>query len=115
MTTDEATGVAIVKRALEEPIRHISKNAGLEGSVIVEKVRAAADGFGLNAVTGEIVDMVKAGIVDPAKVTRSTITNAASIAALVLTTETLVVDKPEKKGAGGAGMPGMDGMGGMDY
>ncbi len=115
MTTDEATGVAIVKRALEEPIRHISKNAGLEGSVIVEKVRAAADGFGLNAVTGEIVDMVKAGIVDPAKVTRSTITNAASIAALVLTTETLVVDKPEKKGAAGAGMPGMDGMGGMDY
>ncbi|MDH4388281.1 MAG: chaperonin GroEL [Fimbriimonas sp.] len=115
MTTDEATGVAIVKRALEEPIRHIAKNAGLEGSVIVEKVRAAADGFGLNAITGEIVDMVKAGIVDPAKVTRSTITNAASIAALVLTTETLVVDKPEKKGAGGAGMPGMDGMGGMDY
>ena len=114
MTTDEATGVAIVKRALEEPIRHIAKNAGLEGSVIVEKVRAAADGFGLNAITGEIVDMVKAGIVDPAKVTRSTITNAASIAALVLTTETLVVDKPEKKGAG-AGMPGMDGMGGMDY
>jgi chaperonin GroEL len=115
MTTDEATGVAIVKRALEEPIRHIAKNAGLEGSVIVEKVRAAADGFGLNAITGEIVDMVAAGIVDPAKVTRSTITNAASIAALVLTTETLVVDKPEKKGAGGAGMPGMDGMGGMDY
>ncbi len=115
MTTDEATGVAIVKRALEEPIRHIAKNAGLEGSVIVEKVRAAADGFGLNAITGEIVDMVKAGIVDPAKVTRSTITNAASIAALVLTTETLVVDKPEKKGAAGAGMPGMDGMGGMDY
>ncbi|MEI7576631.1 MAG: chaperonin GroEL [Armatimonadota bacterium] len=115
MSTDEATGVAIVKRALEEPIRHIAKNAGLEGSVIVEKVRAAADGFGLNAVTGEIVDMVAAGIVDPAKVTRSTITNAASIAALVLTTETLVVDKPEKKGAGGAGMPGMDGMGGMDY
>jgi chaperonin GroEL len=115
MTTDEATGVAIVKRALEEPIRHISKNAGLEGSVIVEKVRAAADGFGLNAVTGEIVDMVAAGIVDPAKVTRSTITNAASIAALVLTTETLVVDKPEKKGGAGAGMPGMDGMGGMDY
>ena len=114
MTTDEATGVAIVKRALEEPIRHIAKNAGLEGSVIVEKVRAAADGFGLNAITGEIVDMVAAGIVDPAKVTRSTITNAASIAALVLTTETLVVDKPEKKGAG-AGMPGMDGMGGMDY
>lgn len=112
MTGDEATGVAIVKRAIEEPLRHIAKNAGLEGSVIVEKVRGAKEGFGLNAVTGEIVDMVKAGIVDPAKVTRSTIQNAASIAALVLTTETLVVDKPTK----GGGMPeggGMDGMGGM--
>lgn len=113
LTTDEATGVAIVKRAIEEPLRHIAKNAGLEGSVIAEKVRAAAEGFGLNAVTGEIVDMVKAGIVDPAKVTRSTITNAASIAALVLTTETLVVEKPEPKKAMPA--PGMDGMGGMDY
>ncbi|HLO99622.1 MAG TPA: chaperonin GroEL, partial [Fimbriimonas sp.] len=112
MSADEATGVAIVKRAIEEPLRHIAKNAGLEGSVIVEKVRAAKDGFGLNAVTGEIVDMVKAGIVDPAKVTRSTIQNAASIAALVLTTETLVVDQPTK---GGGAMPGggMDGMGGM--
>jgi chaperonin GroEL len=113
LTADESTGVAIVKRAIEEPLRHIAKNAGLEGSVIVEKVRAAKDGFGLNAVTGEIVDMVKAGIVDPAKVTRSTITNAASIAALVLTTETLVVEKPEPKKAMPA--PGMDGMGGMDY
>ncbi|MBS1728234.1 MAG: chaperonin GroEL [Armatimonadetes bacterium] len=113
MTADEATGVAIVKRAIEEPLRHIAKNAGLEGSVIVEKVRDAKDGFGLNAVTGEIVDMVKAGIVDPAKVTRSTVQNAASIAALVLTTETLVVDKPESK-KGGGGMPGgMDDMGGM--
>ncbi|MBI1333508.1 MAG: chaperonin GroEL [Armatimonadetes bacterium] len=113
MTADEATGVAIVKRAIEEPLRHIAKNAGLEGSVIVEKVRDAKDGFGLNAVSGEIVDMVKAGIVDPAKVTRSTIQNAASIAALVLTTETLVVDKPEAK-KGGGGMPGgMDDMGGM--
>ncbi len=113
MTTDEATGVAIVKRAIEEPLRHIAKNAGLEGSVIVEKVRAAKDGFGLNALTGEIVDMVKAGIVDPAKVTRSTIQNAASIAALVLTTETLVVDKPEAKKGGGMPGGGMDDMGGM--
>ncbi len=114
LTNDEATGVAIVKRAIEEPLRHIAKNAGLEGSVIVEKVRAAKDGQGLNAVTGEIVDMVKAGIVDPAKVTRSTVQNAASIAALVLTTETLVVDKPEKKAAGGGGHAhGMDDMGGM--
>ena len=113
LSTDEATGVAIVKRAIEEPLRHIAKNAGLEGSVIAEKVRAAKDGFGLNAMTGEIVDMVKAGIVDPAKVTRSTIQNAASIASLVLTTETLVVDKPEKKTAPMPG-GGMDGMG-MDY
>jgi chaperonin GroEL len=114
MSADEATGVMIVKRAIEEPLRHIAKNAGLEGSVIAEKVRSAPAGFGLNAVTGEIVDMVAAGIVDPAKVTRSTIQNAASIAALVLTTETLVVDKPEKKSAPMGG-PGMDGMGGMDY
>jgi chaperonin GroEL len=111
---DEATGLAIVKRALEEPLRQIAKNAGLEGSVIVEKVRNAGAGMGLNAINGEIVDMVAAGIVDPAKVTRSTIQNAASIAGLVLTTETLVVDKPEpKKAAGGA--PGMGGMGDMDY
>ncbi len=111
LSADEATGLLIVKRAIEEPLRHIAKNAGLEGSVIVEKVRAAEHGFGLNAVTNEIVDMVKAGIVDPAKVTRSTIQNAASIAGLVLTTETLVVEKPEPKKA--APMPG--GMDGMDY
>ena len=116
LSADEATGVAIVKRALEAPIRTIAGNAGLEGSVIVEKVRSAKDGQGLNAVTGEIVDMVKAGIVDPAKVTRSTIQNAASIAGLVLTTETLVVEKPEPKKAG-AGMPGGmgGGMGDMDF
>ncbi len=115
LSGDEATGLLIVKRALEEPLRQIAKNAGLEGSVIVEKVRAAADGFGLNAVTGEVVDLVKAGIVDPAKVTRSTIQNAASIAGLVLTTETLVVDKPEPKKAASGGAPGMGGMGDMDY
>ena len=111
---DEKTGVAIVKRALEEPLRQIAANAGLEGSVVVEKVRGSKDGFGLNAVTGEIVDLVKAGIVDPAKVTRSTIQNAASIAGLVLTTEALVVEKPEPKKAS-AGAPGMGGMGDMDY
>jgi chaperonin GroEL len=115
VTGDELTGLTIVKRALEEPIRQIARNAGLEGSVIVERVRAAAEGHGLNAVTGEIVDMAKAGIVDPAKVTRSTIQNAASIAGLVLTTETLVVEKPEPKKAA-AGAPGMGGgMGDMDY
>jgi chaperonin GroEL len=110
---DEKTGLLIVKRALEEPIRQIAKNAGLEGSVIVERVRAAQPGFGLNAITGEIVDMVAAGIVDPAKVTRSTIQNAASIAGLVLTTETLVVEKPEPRKAAPAGPGG--GMGDMDF
>ncbi len=114
---DEQTGVSIVKRALEEPLRQISTNAGLEGSVIVDKVRSAGEGKGLNAKTGEIVDLVKAGIVDPAKVTRSTIQNAASIASLVLTTEALVVEKPEPKKAAmpGGGMDGMGGMGGMDF
>src|SRR5205085_4130756 len=93
VTGDELTGMLIVKRALEEPLRQIAKNAGLEGSVIVEKVRTAKPGFGLNALTGQIEDLAKAGIVDPAKVVRSTIQNAASIAGLVLTTETLVVEK----------------------
>jgi len=106
---DELTGVQIVRRALEEPLRTIAENAGYEGSVIVEKVKNQAEGFGLNAATGEIVDMVKSGIVDPAKVTRSTIQNAASIAGLVLTTEALVVEKPEPKKAAGAA-PGMGGM-----
>jgi chaperonin GroEL len=118
LTADESTGLAIVKRALEEPIRQIAKNAGLEGSVVVEKVRNSAPGFGLNAINGEIVDLVATGIVDPAKVTRSTIQNAASIAGLVLTTETLVVEKPEPKKAagGGGGHPGMGGgMGDMDF
>ena len=116
ITGDELTGLLIVRRALEEPLRQISKNAGYEGSVIVEKVRGAEVNFGLNAVTGEIVDLLKAGIVDPAKVTRSTIQNAASIAGLILTTETLVVDKPEPKkaGGGGGGAPGMGGMGDYD-
>ena len=114
---DEATGVAIVKRALEAPLRQISENAGLEGSVVVEEVRKSKDGMGLNAATGEMVDMVKAGIVDPAKVTRSTIQNAASIAGLVLTTEALVVEKPEPKKAAmpGGGMDDMGGMGGMGF
>jgi chaperonin GroEL len=107
---DEKTGVNIVRRALEEPLRQIAENAGLEGSVVVEKVKGLPFGQGLNAATGEYVEMTKAGIIDPAKVTRSTIQNAASIAGLVLTTETLVVEKPEKKKAP---MPGGHG-GGMD-
>ena len=110
---DELTGIMIVRRALEEPLRCIAENAGVEGSVIVEKIKAGKPGFGYNALTGEIEDLVKAGIVDPAKVTRSAIQNAASIAGLVLTTEALVVEKPEPKKAAPA-MPG-GGMGDMDY
>lgn len=109
---DERTGVDIVRRALEAPLRQIAENAGLEGSIVVEKVRGLAAPHGLNAATGEYVDMIAAGIVDPAKVTRSTIQNAASIAGLVLTTEALVVEKPETKKA--PAMPG-GGMGDMDF
>ncbi len=109
---DEATGAAIVKHASEAPLKQIAINAGLEGGVVAEKVRNLEAGFGLNAATGEYVDMVAAGILDPAKVTRSALQNAASIAALFLTTEAVVADKPEKAPA----MPGGDGgMGGMDF
>jgi chaperonin GroEL len=96
-TPDEQHGAAIVRRALEEPLRQIAENAGLEGSVVVERVKSMEKGWGLNALTGEYVDMVKAGIVDPVKVTRSALQNAASIAGMLLTTEALVVEKPEKK------------------
>jgi chaperonin GroEL len=104
-TEDEKTGASIVRRALEEPLRQIASNAGLEGSVVVERVKSEAPGVGLNALTGEYEDMVKAGIIDPAKVTRSALENAASIAALILTTESLVTEKPEKK-TPPAGAPG---------
>ena len=110
---DEATGQKIIKRALEEPIRQLAINAGLEGSVVVSDIRAAKAGFGLNVDTGEMVDLVKAGIIDPAMVTRSALQNAASIAKNILTTECIVVEAPEKPVAGGGGMPDMGGMGGM--
>ena len=109
---DVATGVALVKRAIEEPVRQIAYNAGLEGSVVVEKVKHTDKGIGFNALTEEFEDMVSAGIVDPAKVTRSALQNAASIASLVLTTETIVADKVEENAAAPA-MPPMGGMGGM--
>lgn len=96
-TDDERTGVAIIRRALEEPLRQIAENAGLEGSVIVEKVKALGTHEGLDARTGEFVDLVKSGIIDPAKVSRAALENAASIAGLVLTTEAMVAEKPEKK------------------
>jgi len=107
---DELTGVRIVARALEEPLRQLANNAGLEGSVVISEVKTRTKGVGLNIATGEYEDMVKAGIIDPAMVTRSALQNAASIAKNILTTEVIVADKPEKEGAGG-GMPG--GMGGM--
>ncbi len=109
---DERTGANIVFRALEEPLRQISENAGLEGSVIVNDVRKAKKGYGLNAANGEIVDLVAEGIIDPAMVTRSALQNAASIAKNILTTEAIVAEVPEKNGGGGGGggMPDMSGM-----
>ncbi|WP_298712804.1 chaperonin GroEL [uncultured Veillonella sp.] len=111
-TGDVQTGINLVKRAVEEPLRQIAYNAGLEGSVVVEKVKHTDSGIGFNALTEEYIDMVKAGIVDPAKVTRSALQNAASIASLVLTTETIVADKVDENAAVPA-MPPMGGMGGM--
>ncbi|MGR8009896.1 chaperonin GroEL [Streptomyces hypolithicus] len=112
LTGDEATGANAVKLALEAPLKQIAVNGGLEGGVVVEKVRNLPIGHGLNAATGEYVDMIAEGILDPAKVTRSALQNAASIAALFLTTEAVIADKPEKAGApAGGGMPGGD----MDF
>ena len=111
-TGDVQTGINLVKRAVEEPLRQIAYNAGLEGSVVVEKVKNTESGVGFNALSEEYIDMVKAGIVDPAKVTRSALQNAASIASLVLTTETIVADKVDENAAVPA-MPPMGGMGGM--
>uniref|UniRef100_A0AAU2JRE7 Chaperonin GroEL n=3 Tax=unclassified Streptomyces TaxID=2593676 RepID=A0AAU2JRE7_9ACTN len=112
LTGDEATGANAVKLALEAPLKQIAVNGGLEGGVVVEKVRNLPIGHGLNAATGEYVDMIAEGIIDPAKVTRSALQNAASIAALFLTTEAVIADKPEKAGAGApGGMPGGD----MDF
>ncbi|OMD05461.1 chaperonin GroEL [Paenibacillus sp. FSL R5-0636] len=114
VTGDEKTGVNIVLRALEEPIRTIAANAGQEGSVIVDRLKKEAVGIGYNAATGEWVNMFEAGIVDPAKVTRSALQNAASVAAMFLTTEAVIADKPEpEKGGGMPDMGGMGGMGGM--
>ncbi|MFB9378485.1 chaperonin GroEL [Kineococcus gynurae] len=110
---DEATGANIVKVAIEAPLKQIAVNAGLEGGVVAEKVRNLDPGFGLNAATGDYVDLLDAGINDPVKVTRSALQNAASIAALFLTTEAVIADKPEKASAAPAGGDG--GMGGMDF
>ena len=111
---DEATGVALVRKALSAPLKQIAANAGLEGGVVAERVAGLPAGQGLNAANGEYVDMLKEGINDPTKVTRSALQNAASIAGLFLTTEAVIADKPEKGGAdAGAGAPDMGGMGGF--
>jgi chaperonin GroEL len=110
---DEKTGLRIVLRALEEPLRQIAENAGFEGSVVVNDVRKSKKGEGLNAATGEMVDLVKAGVIDPAMVTRSALQNAASIAKNILTTEAIVAEVPDKDNGGGGGMGGMPDMGGM--
>ena len=108
---DERTGAQIIVRALEEPLRQLAYNAGLEGSIVVQSVRSAKKGFGLNVDSGEIEDLVKAGIIDPTMVTRSALQNAASIAKNILTTEAIVAEAPEKATAGvGGGMPDMGGM-----
>jgi len=108
---DEKTGASIIVRALEEPVRQLASNAGMEGSVVVDKVRSAPKGHGLNVESGEIEDLVKSGIIDPTMVTRSALQNAASIAKNILTTEAIVAEMPEKQPAMPAGMPG----GGMDF
>jgi chaperonin GroEL len=108
---DTKTGARIILRALEEPLRQIAENAGLEGSVVVNEVRKADGPNGLNAATGEYVDLISEGVIDPAMVTRSALQNAASIAKNILTTEAIVAEVPEKDGGGpGGGMPDMGGM-----
>jgi chaperonin GroEL len=102
---DEQVGVGIVKKALEEPLKMIANNAGMEGSIVVEKVKEKKGAFGFNARTDQYEDMIKAGVIDPTKVTRFALQNAASVASLMLTTQCMIADKPEEKGAGG-GMPG---------
>jgi chaperonin GroEL len=112
LSDDQRAGVAIVRRAIEAPLRRIAENAGHEGSVVVERVRNEKGAYGFNAATEEYGDLIKAGVIDPTKVVRCALQNAASVAGLLLTTEAMIADKPEKKGAAGGGMPG--GMGGMD-
>ena len=110
---DELAGVNIIARAIEEPLRMIANNAGMEGSVVVEKVRGGKDGFGFNAATGEYEDLIKAGVIDPKKVTRTALQNAASVSGLLLTTECAIAEKPDDKPAAPAMPGGMGGMGGM--
>jgi chaperonin GroEL len=109
---EERVGVAIVRRACEDPLRWIATNAGQEGSIVLDRVRNGKGAFGFNAAAEEYEDMIKAGIIDPTKVVRTALLNASSVAGLLLTTEAMIAEKPEEKGAGGPAMPG-GGMGGM--
>jgi chaperonin GroEL len=113
-TAEEKFGVNIIRRAIEEPLRHIAKNAGAEGAIVLDKVRNGKGGYGYNAYSEEYEDLMKAGIIDPTKVVRTALQNAASVAALMLTTEAMVAEKPKEDAGGGmpGGMPG-GGMGGM--
>ncbi len=116
LSQEQAAGVAIIRRSIEEPLRRISENAGVEGSIVVDKVKHGKGAHGFNAATEEYVDLLKDGVIDPTKVVRTALQNASSVASLLLTTEAMVADKPEKKEAaapGGGGMPDMGGMGGM--
>ena len=115
---DQKIGVTIIRRALEEPLRIIARNAGLEGSIIVQKVKEGKDDYGFNAQTEEYGNLFQDGVIDPTKVTRTALENAASVSGLLLTTESVVADKPEPEMAGAGmpgGAPGMGGMGGMDF
>ena len=103
---DRAYGVNIIRRAAEEPLRQISSNAGVDGSIVVEKVKNSKGGNGFNAATEEYEDLVKAGVIDPTKVVRAALQNAASVASLMLTTEALIAEKPKKKAEAGAGAGG---------
>jgi chaperonin GroEL len=118
LQADQAAGVQIVRRSVEEPLRRIAENAGVEGSIVVDRVKNGKGNFGFNARTEVYEDLVKAGVIDPTKVVRSALQNAASVSGLLLTTEAMIAEKPEKKAAGGGaggGMPGgMPGMGDMD-
>jgi len=109
---DQQIGVGIVREALEAPLRQIAENTGHEGSIVVQKVKDGEDDFGFNARTEEYGDLIEHGVVDPTKVTRTALENAASVAGLLLTTEAVVADRPEPEGEG-AGAPDMSGMGGM--
>jgi chaperonin GroEL len=112
LNEDETTGVAIVKRALEEPLRQIVENAGIEGSIVVQKVKEGKGDYGFNARTEEYENLLKAGVIDPTKVTRIALENAASIAGMLLTTECVIADKPKKEEPHSHGAPDMGGMGG---